>query len=297
MSPSRASGSSPSGCAAPCASAGPGAPATASTASTSIRRSRPADWEPDLRLLALDIETTPDAARLLACSLAAWAAAAGTVEEIHLAGEPAPGDPARCAATPPRPTCSPPSCSGSASWTRTCSPAGTWSTSTSRCCRSCAGPTACPFNLGRSSDESVVPGGRRLGRQQGRRVRPPGPRRHAPRAGDPAALRGQPPAHGGPRPPRPRQDLRGRRGRVHAGPDPGRLPRRPRGLRRVLPRGLAAGARHPDAPGPRAAQPAAGLLTGLPLERAWGSVAAFDFSTSPACGSAAWWRPPPASTA
>ena len=32
----------------------------------------PGDWEPDLRLLALDIETTPDAGRLLACSLVAW---------------------------------------------------------------------------------------------------------------------------------------------------------------------------------------------------------------------------------
>ena len=105
----------------------------------------------------------------------------------------------------------------------------------------------------------VVPGGRRLGRQPRRRVRAPGPRRHAPGAGHPAALRGQPPAHGGPRPPRPRQDLRGRRGRLHARPDPGRLPRRPRRLRRVLPRGLAAGARHPAAPGPRAPQPAAGL--------------------------------------
>ncbi len=61
----------------------------------------PGDWEPDLRLLALDIETTPDAGRLLACSLAAWGGGGEAVEEIHLAGEPAPGDPApvRCHAT------------------------------------------------------------------------------------------------------------------------------------------------------------------------------------------------------
>ena len=61
----------------------------------------PGDWEPDLRLLALDIETTPDAGRLLACSLVAWGGGGEGVEEIHLAGEPAAGDPAevRCHAT------------------------------------------------------------------------------------------------------------------------------------------------------------------------------------------------------
>ena len=61
----------------------------------------PGDWEPDLRLLALDIETTPDATRLLACSLVSWGGEGEEVEEIHLAGEPAPGDPAevRCHAT------------------------------------------------------------------------------------------------------------------------------------------------------------------------------------------------------
>lgn len=61
----------------------------------------PGDWEPDLRLLALDIETTPDAGRLLACSLVAWGGGGEAVEEIHLAGEPAAGDPAevRCHAT------------------------------------------------------------------------------------------------------------------------------------------------------------------------------------------------------
>ena len=61
----------------------------------------PGDWEPDLRLLALDIETTPDAGRLLACSLVAWGGGGEEVEEIHLAGEPAAGDPAevRCHAT------------------------------------------------------------------------------------------------------------------------------------------------------------------------------------------------------
>ena len=61
----------------------------------------PGDWEPDLRLLALDIETTPDAGRLLACSLVAWGGGGEEVEEIHLAGEPAAGDPSevRCHAT------------------------------------------------------------------------------------------------------------------------------------------------------------------------------------------------------
>ena len=61
----------------------------------------PGDWEPDLRLLALDIETTPDAGRLLACSLVAWGGGGEGVEEIHLAGEPAAGDPpeVRCHAT------------------------------------------------------------------------------------------------------------------------------------------------------------------------------------------------------
>ena len=54
----------------------------------------PGDWEPDLRLLALDIETTPDAGQLLACSLVAWGGGGEAVEEIHLAGEPAAGDPA-----------------------------------------------------------------------------------------------------------------------------------------------------------------------------------------------------------
>jgi DNA polymerase-2 len=48
----------------------------------------PGDWEPDLSVLALDIETTPDASQLLACSLVQWGCGADTVEEVLLLDEP-----------------------------------------------------------------------------------------------------------------------------------------------------------------------------------------------------------------
>jgi DNA polymerase-2 len=50
----------------------------------------PADYEPDLSVLALDIETPPDASSVLACSLVLWGGDDDTrLEEIHLVGEPA----------------------------------------------------------------------------------------------------------------------------------------------------------------------------------------------------------------
>ncbi len=50
----------------------------------------PDDFEPALSVLALDIETPPDASAVLACSLVLWGGTAGNaVEEIHLIGPPA----------------------------------------------------------------------------------------------------------------------------------------------------------------------------------------------------------------
>ncbi|MDA0336535.1 MAG: DNA polymerase II [bacterium] len=50
----------------------------------------PDDFEPALSVLALDIETPPDASAVLACSLVLWGGTEGkTVEEIHLIGPPA----------------------------------------------------------------------------------------------------------------------------------------------------------------------------------------------------------------
>ncbi len=47
----------------------------------------PGDWQPDLALLALDIETTPDASEVLAASLVGGGAAAcREIEEIHMTG-------------------------------------------------------------------------------------------------------------------------------------------------------------------------------------------------------------------
>ncbi|MFH1567977.1 MAG: 3'-5' exonuclease, partial [Gemmatimonadota bacterium] len=53
----------------------------------------PANWEPALSVLALDIETDPSVTRLLAVSLVGFGAM-DPVEEVHLVGPPAPGDPA-----------------------------------------------------------------------------------------------------------------------------------------------------------------------------------------------------------
>ena len=52
----------------------------------------PGDWVPGLSVLALDIETTPDASEVLAASLVGSGTAAG-VEEVHISGAPDPGDP------------------------------------------------------------------------------------------------------------------------------------------------------------------------------------------------------------
>jgi DNA polymerase II len=50
----------------------------------------PDDFEPVLSVLALDIETPPDASAVLACSLVLWGGTENTaVEEIHLVGQPA----------------------------------------------------------------------------------------------------------------------------------------------------------------------------------------------------------------
>ncbi len=50
----------------------------------------PDDYEPELSVLALDIETPPDASNVLACSLVLWGGADDSrLEEIHLVGEPA----------------------------------------------------------------------------------------------------------------------------------------------------------------------------------------------------------------
>lgn len=54
---------------------------------------QPDDFEPSLSVLALDIETTPDASRVLACSLVLWGDGVSPVEEIHLLGEQRPDDP------------------------------------------------------------------------------------------------------------------------------------------------------------------------------------------------------------
>jgi len=52
----------------------------------------PGDWEPDLAVLSLDIETDPAVTRVFAVSLVGFGAM-DPVEEIHLVGDPAPGDP------------------------------------------------------------------------------------------------------------------------------------------------------------------------------------------------------------
>ena len=52
----------------------------------------PADWEPDLAVLSLDIETDPAVTRVYAVSLVGFGAME-PVEEIHLVGEPRPDDP------------------------------------------------------------------------------------------------------------------------------------------------------------------------------------------------------------
>jgi DNA polymerase-2 len=45
------------------------------------------DYEPALSVLAIDIETTPDASRVLACSLVLWGDNTTAVEEAHLVGD------------------------------------------------------------------------------------------------------------------------------------------------------------------------------------------------------------------
>ena len=52
----------------------------------------PGDWEPDLGVLSLDIETDPAVTRVFAVSLVGFGGM-DAVEEIHLVGEPSPDDP------------------------------------------------------------------------------------------------------------------------------------------------------------------------------------------------------------
>ena len=61
----------------------------------------PDDFEPTLAVLALDIETPPDASAVLACSLVLWGGPDGTaLEEIHLVGQAADDGPGvHCHAT------------------------------------------------------------------------------------------------------------------------------------------------------------------------------------------------------
>ena len=56
----------------------------------------PAEWEPELTVLALDIETDAAASRVLAVSLVACGRVAGAaVEEVHVVGQADPADPAQ----------------------------------------------------------------------------------------------------------------------------------------------------------------------------------------------------------
>ena len=64
----------------------------------------PADWEPDPAVLALDIETNPDAAQVFAVSLVgAGTEAKHDTEEIHMVGQPQPDDPPNLTCHPDEP--------------------------------------------------------------------------------------------------------------------------------------------------------------------------------------------------
>ena len=52
----------------------------------------PGDWEPELRVLSLDLETLPDASQILSCGFVAWGPG-DPLEEVHLLGEPRDDDP------------------------------------------------------------------------------------------------------------------------------------------------------------------------------------------------------------
>ena len=127
----------------------------------------PGDWTPRLSVLSLDIETDPAARRLLAIGLHGCGAS-----EVLLLTPPGRRLPGRSAPLPDRegPAGGPlaPAC---ASWTPTCSPAGTWSTSTSPCSTGSPAGTACPSSWGGGRGRSVsAPRAVRGGR-----ARPPSP--------------------------------------------------------------------------------------------------------------------------
>ena len=115
----------------------------------------PADWEPELAVLALDIETDPEATRVLGVSLVGLGAhGAAGVEEIHIVGAPAPDD-------PPELSCYPDECEllkGMAARIRAVDPdvLTGWNLVDfdlpvlQRRFRACD----LPFNLGRSNDDS-----------------------------------------------------------------------------------------------------------------------------------------------
>ncbi|MDP6982291.1 MAG: DNA polymerase II [Candidatus Latescibacteria bacterium] len=52
----------------------------------------PSDWEPELRVLALDLETLPDASQILSCGFVNWGGDE-SVEEVHLLGDVHTNDP------------------------------------------------------------------------------------------------------------------------------------------------------------------------------------------------------------
>jgi len=61
----------------------------------------PAEWEPGLAVLALDIETDPEATRVLAASLVGSGShGAECIEEIHVVGDSSPDDPAELSCYP-----------------------------------------------------------------------------------------------------------------------------------------------------------------------------------------------------
>ncbi|SVE18424.1 uncharacterized protein METZ01_LOCUS471278, partial [marine metagenome] len=52
----------------------------------------PSDWEPELHVLALDLETLPDASQILSCGFVNWGGDE-SVEEVHLLGDVRTNDP------------------------------------------------------------------------------------------------------------------------------------------------------------------------------------------------------------
>jgi DNA polymerase-2 len=52
----------------------------------------PDDWEPALHVLSLDLETLPDASQILSCGFVSWGWG-DPIEQVHILGEPRPDDP------------------------------------------------------------------------------------------------------------------------------------------------------------------------------------------------------------